>query len=262
MENYLEYRKRQLVANVRKERQKRHISQEQLARMIGSSRPRIAHIEAGHGGYGVAELDIIARNMGMDIMDLAIMSQIELDMLTRYTKTKWEIPWLAEETSVTVLNYIYRHILHALPVLDGTLAYSIIHPDNFLADHVIQSFEKKGEMLKTVNLEENRLKDIRAFLRFLLGPNYRKNQPIENMKAMLQLDKDKYMVVIDHAEKIPPQILGWIFNESKPRHKDSDMPKNNYWLIARDKNKFSDALYKANIFPLGYADQKVIYISL
>lgn len=201
MENYFSLRKRQVSANVRRQRQKRHISQEELARTIGCSRTRMANIEAGHGSYLAPELEIIAKFMGMAIDDLTPMSPAEEGLLSKYLESQGRIlnlrretSWLEKEISESgiALKRIFQTIYRALPALNGTLAYSIIQPDSFVADYLIQRFEKKGEMLKVLDLKEHHLMGLRAFLAFLLNQENRRNMETERLAMMTNLDKSRY----------------------------------------------------------------------
>lgn len=66
VEDYLAFRQQALVAEIIRRRNAHGLSQQELADLLGCSRSRIARIEAGNGGYTLAEVEVLALRSGLD----------------------------------------------------------------------------------------------------------------------------------------------------------------------------------------------------
>jgi transcriptional regulator with XRE-family HTH domain len=70
LHQYLKTRQRDLAEVVRLLRRRRGLTQVELAHLLGSSRSRIARIEAGSGGYRLEELEVLLLHFGVPFEQL------------------------------------------------------------------------------------------------------------------------------------------------------------------------------------------------
>jgi transcriptional regulator with XRE-family HTH domain len=73
-QTYLIKRRIEIGQNIRNERRRRGLSQEEAAELLGCSRARVNRVEKGHTEFGVAELELLASQMRVPLNRLISIS--------------------------------------------------------------------------------------------------------------------------------------------------------------------------------------------